>query len=147
MTGTSAAKEVQTRPINTAPSSEATFTMVQGWLQTCLSSHMTCRDCVKSDLAFMPTRLIEITRPNYRLYETAGRPVEPYAALSYCWGTTGQLTSTRSTYQSHLAGIDPQALPGLSFSSLTISSNDTRNPNAGELPTPNSCSNAVLGPR
>ncbi|KAL5315869.1 hypothetical protein ACEPPN_016742 [Leptodophora sp. 'Broadleaf-Isolate-01'] len=109
--GTSAAKEVQTRPINTAPSSEATFTMVQGWLQTCLSSHMTCRDCVKSDLAFMPTRLIEITRPNYRLYETAGRPVEPYAALSYCWGTTGQLTSTRSTYQSHLAGIDPQALP------------------------------------
>ncbi|KAG4443091.1 hypothetical protein IFR05_001417 [Cadophora sp. M221] len=109
--GTSAAQEVRTRPINTTPSSEATLTMVQGWLHECLSNHKTCRDCTRSDLGFMPTRLIEIAGANHRLYETAGRPVESYAALSYCWGTAGQLMTTRGTYQSHMAGIDPQILP------------------------------------
>lgn len=62
----------------------------------------------------LPSRVIEvstgITPHTVKLRDTRGKR-GIYAALSYCWGTQSQKTTTKSTVQEHLAGIPVLELP------------------------------------
>jgi hypothetical protein len=79
-------------------------------LQTCLAEHQLCR---KSNLNFMPTRIIEILRMNglrtLRLCEA--RTAEPYTALSYCWGGDQQVATRTNTISQYLMRIYAADLP------------------------------------
>lgn len=72
--------------------SAASLAVARSWYQRCLN-HATCRNWRK-DTRVLPTRLIQIRRPDSqtsdlsaRIYETKGLPNStPYATLSHCWG-------------------------------------------------------------
>lgn len=63
----------------------------------------------------MPTRLLEISRTSrglhLQLHETEAGTVEPYAALSYCWGGPQPVLTNVANLEEHLAGIDVDELP------------------------------------
>ena len=63
----------------------------------------------------MPTRVIEIVRQSngclHRLWETQPGQVEPYAALSYCWGGDQTFKTTRQTLSQYRYGIPSSNLP------------------------------------
>lgn len=64
----------------------------------------------------MPSRVLEILNPHsdnrrVRLIECKLEESIPYAALSYCWGDKGNITTTTNNIHDHLAGFDVQDLP------------------------------------
>ncbi|KAK0705829.1 heterokaryon incompatibility protein-domain-containing protein, partial [Apiosordaria backusii] len=72
----------------------------------CLESHVECRVNSSNQL---PTRVIQVgseTRPP-RLVETLTGTIESsqYIALSYCWGLSQTLTTTKATYSDRLKAI------------------------------------------
>ncbi|TRX91218.1 hypothetical protein FHL15_007823 [Xylaria flabelliformis] len=68
------------------------------WLQDCQLKHPRCAAQRSSTL---PTRVLDIgeslTTASIRLLETGPSQNAEYVALSYCWGKTGNITTTRST--------------------------------------------------
>ncbi|KAG4442691.1 hypothetical protein IFR05_001798 [Cadophora sp. M221] len=110
---TTASEELSSRPFNTTPSSEGSMVLMKGWLRNCLSNHPTCKNPGSN---FLPTRLISIPQPHenqetVHLWNTKNQKVVPYAALSYCWGQQGQVTTSGRNLQSHLDGIAVKSLP------------------------------------
>lgn len=93
-------------PINMQPSAVETLTKFKVWLEDCLRDH---RDCQKPDPGFTPTRLLQIG-PQCRLREM-GTQIEPYAALSYCWGGDQVFKTTKQTLPQYLKEIDSTKLP------------------------------------
>lgn len=90
------------------------FRTAQGWLQDCQSSpyHSSCQAAIPRDAPDLPTRIIcvgdETSEPF--LFETQGTRA-PYCVLSYCWGTTPALKTTKSTIQNHRVSIPIHTLP------------------------------------
>ncbi|KAF1977686.1 HET-domain-containing protein, partial [Bimuria novae-zelandiae CBS 107.79] len=78
----------------------------KSWLEDCLQSHA---DCPKPDPTFTPTRLVQIS-PECRLCEM-GTQIEPYAALSYCWGGDQVFKTTSQMLPQYKQAIDPTRLP------------------------------------
>jgi hypothetical protein len=79
----------------------------------CLTSH---DYCPKPSKSFMPTRLLRLqTKENDSLMMTLVDPskdkVQPYAALSYCWGGNQELTLTQTTQAQLKDGVDANVLP------------------------------------
>ncbi|KAF2808877.1 HET-domain-containing protein [Mytilinidion resinicola] len=64
---------------------------VRTWIETCKADHPACGSSRKAPTT-LPTRVIDVGQANeidsIRLIETDGKQGE-YAALSYCWGTSG----------------------------------------------------------
>ncbi len=104
------AREITSQPIQLHPSSDHTVELARGWLQKCSEDHPECTRVSRSEHTFLPTRLLEIwdlesNMEFIRLRNTQGMALQPYVALSYCWGSFGQTTTVRQNLDSHLAGI------------------------------------------
>ncbi|KAK5989228.1 hypothetical protein PT974_10732 [Cladobotryum mycophilum] len=98
------------RLIQNDPDHAKSLNRVFEWLDTCLKTHTACRF---ADVA-LPTRVLDLQSPCVDnmvvVKDTAGRRGE-YAALSYCWGKTGNLKSTTATIEEHRRGIKVTSLP------------------------------------
>jgi hypothetical protein len=115
-----AAKFVSTRPIVAEAACKENSQLARKWFKQCQESH---DSCFLPSIDFMPKRLIEIARGN-RLENVGGRwslrlhhpnkckePIEPYVALSYCWGQDQHFKLTRGTINSMSNEIIWQDLP------------------------------------
>lgn len=99
--------------------------LMKGWLQNCLINHPTCQHPSSN---FLPTRLISIPQPHGNqetvyLRNTKDQKAVPYAALSYCWGQQGQVTTSGVNLQSHLDGIVVKSLPQTIQDAIEIARN------------------------
>lgn len=115
--------KVQAEPINLTPSSSESFQLARGWFRNCLDTHPMCP---KPTGEFMPKRVIEVLRfdvlsqnHSLRLCERLFENAEPYAALSYCWGTEGQIVTKLENIAQHLERIDTQ-LPATVTDALRV---------------------------
>lgn len=94
------------------PSSDNTFKLVASWLRECSQHH---DDCGKQTGEFAPTRVLRIEKINgdigLRLCKTDPGCVEPFAALSYCWGRDNHFTTTSDTIEHNMNGIKFESLP------------------------------------
>jgi hypothetical protein len=111
LSGDLAANSFGWEPINMQPGSETTLGLSRSWLTTCLATHAAC---ARPSNTWMPTRVLEILRFSgrlqLRLQDTAGKAVEPYAALTYCWGGEQQVITTKYTIRQHRIVINLNTL-------------------------------------
>jgi len=113
-----AAKYVSTRPIVAEAACKENFQLARKWFKQCWESHDIC---LQSSIDFMPKRLIEIARDTtlesvggrwwLRLHHSSKEQIEPYVALSYCWGRDQPFKLTRGTIDSMSNEIMWQDLP------------------------------------
>jgi hypothetical protein len=88
------------------------FSQIREWLQDCENNHP---DCPRS--SFPPRRLIDVGIPTppsgarlVRLIQDRDEPVK-YIALSHCWGTEQNFTTTKATFDARMTEIAWNSLP------------------------------------
>jgi hypothetical protein len=109
------------------------FTMLDNWLQECLSTHDSCRRALSGDLIdnihpVLPRRLIEVGSDSIlpRLIETNHNSEKPpptcYVSLSHCWGPPNKrpLRTTKATLHQHLRKLQPQAMPKTFWDAILV---------------------------
>jgi hypothetical protein len=114
--------DITGRQLLSRPDSEEAFAQVKSWLADCDARHPECRrqnffvteggkgGKPRHANRDFPTRLLCIEDDRLRLVD--GPDVsEDYVALSYCWGTSGQLTTTTHNTAAHRRGIPLDDLP------------------------------------
>ncbi|KAH6706633.1 heterokaryon incompatibility protein-domain-containing protein [Leptodontidium sp. MPI-SDFR-AT-0119] len=109
------------RDLPPSTSSSTSLNLAKSWIHECVSNHA---DCSFSKTA-LPTRVIDIgSKGNMdpRLLVSNGEFAE-YAALSYCWGGSSVLTTTRATFTDRLAGINFGHLPKTIQDAVVITQN------------------------
>jgi hypothetical protein len=90
--------------------STASMNLVLQWLHHCLNHHKECRD--ESD-APLPTRVLDVgfsPFDNITLVDSEGRKGR-YLCLSYCWGKSNFIKTTKSNLQDHKRAITWDNLP------------------------------------
>ncbi|CAE7208472.1 hypothetical protein P3342_011048 [Pyrenophora teres f. teres] len=82
--------------------------LAKSWLDNCLESHSRCPPIVNK----LPKRLLMLgdADDDIHLYETAGERAS-YVALSYCWGTAGNIKTTQENLKQRLKRIHTQEIP------------------------------------
>jgi hypothetical protein len=75
---------------------------------SCRTEHEKCHD---PKCTYLPKRVVDISKPRYRVLEPAAYKKGVYAALSYAWGGRGFLMTTSQNYQERKQGFDRDALP------------------------------------
>jgi hypothetical protein len=82
------------------------------WLWECREKHP---QCTAQRLGTLPTRVLDvgdrITTASIRLLETESGQSAKYVALSYCWGKTGNITTTKNTLEERKEDIAWSILP------------------------------------
>ncbi|KAF2833570.1 HET-domain-containing protein [Ophiobolus disseminans] len=100
-------------PVNSG--SDDTFNFIRRCIQGCLANpkHKACRLPCKSSIS-APKRLLDVGRATspIRLIDTQGKTFQ-YAALSHCWGSAPQLTTTKQNWAKMAVNISFHALPPL----------------------------------
>lgn len=90
--------------------------LCQGWITTCEEQHPNCMMTLSSSQR-LPTRVLDLGNVDslvgVRLYEPPVGSTASYIALSYCWGSVGNLTTTSSTIAQRKAEIPWALLPEL----------------------------------
>lgn len=79
----------------------------------------TCRDshagCTARSMPNLPRRVLDVGELAYggivKLRETNTGELGDYATLSYCWGVSQKLVTTKETVQAHMIGLDDSSLP------------------------------------
>ncbi|KAK7189182.1 HET-domain-containing protein [Paraphaeosphaeria sporulosa] len=104
--GSAVAQVLDNHEINLQPNAAPALQEAKRWLEACLHNH---QECSRPDSTFTPTRLVQIS-PECRLCEM-GTQVEPYAALSYCWGGDQVFKTTMQMRPRYLDTIDSTQLP------------------------------------
>jgi hypothetical protein len=110
-------------PIST--DSPASLELVKSWARICANDHPQCN---RTPPATVPTRLLQVPHSSdgglVRLVETADLAlavVRKYAALSYCWGGSSNVTLTASSYERlTTVGIPKSQLPATIQDALTF---------------------------
>lgn len=92
---------IHTRPINCQPGSSENLKQARRWLEDCLHSHPKC----KTEQNFMPSRILHIDKIETSgefevLIEQTHDLVQPFVALSYCWGGDQPYKTTKSRMES-----------------------------------------------
>src|SRR6266536_3960900 len=91
------------------------------WLENCTQNHRLCSGATPS---FIPTRLLDIGPKGssiIRLCSTHSKnQFQPYATLSYCWGSTNHLKLTSLTSEAFTQGIEVQKMPQTSRDAVSI---------------------------
>jgi hypothetical protein len=128
--------------------------MIKHWISDCLANHPNCRMQISGNKltdeqkpVLLPTRLIDVSSDAPRLRITHGQRGR-YAALSYCWGGTGEpdtlltkaklqlfqncipLSSLRKTIKDAIFVARGLGIPYLWVDSLCIIQDDTEDWNA-----------------
>ncbi|KAF9892785.1 hypothetical protein FE257_000374 [Aspergillus nanangensis] len=98
-----------------APDNPGTFHAVRQCIATCLETHPGCPKPTSS--GFLPTRLLDVgladgsTAPRVRPGEECRQFGGQYLTLSYCWGSTLPLRTTRGNLHQMTEGIAWDGLP------------------------------------
>ncbi|KAF8851777.1 HET-domain-containing protein [Acephala macrosclerotiorum] len=97
------------KDINPDPASDESFDLVKSLLVNCNEKHDLC----KRSSPFLPKRVLDVEHsPNViKLVETEPNSMEPYVALSYCWGPNPNFTTTLSSLDERKFGIEILSLP------------------------------------
>lgn len=90
------------------PSTAARYARVS--LEACQRSHEGCR---RDDRPELPTRVVYVGSKDrsVRLYHSKPSERDDYVALSYCWGKSQPLTTTRENLQMMINGISWDQVP------------------------------------
>jgi hypothetical protein len=91
--------------------SKGCISVVEEWLQTCLHEHKDCsRLCERASP--LPTRVIDVgdEHSDPRLVTSNGK-IEPWVALSYCWGGDSQFVFNDRTMHDLQRGIPLNGFP------------------------------------
>ncbi|KAK4901762.1 hypothetical protein LTR27_001534 [Elasticomyces elasticus] len=103
--GDAATDMLHIRPVNIKPGALASLNTARGWLRQCLEIH---QNCPQPSRTFMPRRMVEATsdgqRSSFRVKDTYPDHVEPYAALSYCWGGDQTFKTTKAKLEHYRNG-------------------------------------------
>lgn len=105
------------RSVSTDSSSPSSLALAASWLSRCLMEHTECQTQPGiKESEYLPSRILDLgfSEKSVSLIETRDRMKAPYAALSYCWGTTlksGVITTTTSTLENRKQGIAITSLP------------------------------------
>jgi hypothetical protein len=106
---------IQNRPINCFPGSPENLGLARQWLQECQTSHGKCRNISQT---YMPMRILRISKGcdlcgfHVALETTTkNKSIEPFAALSYCWGGDQPYKTTRARMQTGDAPLQWRKLP------------------------------------
>ncbi|RGP62657.1 het-domain-containing protein [Fusarium sporotrichioides] len=86
------------------------------WLRRCRESHIDCRRLHDSTDPILPTRVLDVTGgtlddPKVKLIETSRMKRGTYCALSYCWGKSRCVTTTKANLVNHKHDIPVATLP------------------------------------
>ena len=84
-----------------------TWSIVQSWVDDCLTNHTECLNNVNSNL---PARLLNVAGNCVYLEETRGLSGK-YCALSYCWGDNEPFVTTLQNLDQNKKAINIQQLP------------------------------------
>lgn len=93
--------------ISADPSSVALLNEIKDWIKHCEHEHPICNDAGQAG-NFTPSRLLKLDDgvslciPHESVH---------FAALSYCWGTSKQPTTTKANLQARLGHVDVAELP------------------------------------
>jgi hypothetical protein len=91
------------------------------WIEQCRENHPECEAECSDEL---PTRVLDLGDchgpVNLRLHERTLGEGAKYVALSYCWGKTGNLTTTKATISDRKCGISWDLLPNSFRDAVTI---------------------------
>lgn len=84
----------------------------KSWLETCKAAHNRCR---ARSASYVPTRILDlrqaILQPDLVLFETHSQPIGCYACLSYCWGPSQPLKTTKANLEDMTNRISWSSLP------------------------------------
>lgn len=81
-------------------SSFESISVLKGWIDECISSHTACLMPAQP----LPTRVLDVSGDVVTLYICDGE-IEPFAALSHCWGLAPVIQSHRSSLRDRQLGI------------------------------------------
>ncbi|KAJ4986048.1 heterokaryon incompatibility protein [Stagonosporopsis vannaccii] len=86
--------------------------LARSWIESCGSLHKskTCRNVPRQ----LPTRVLDVSAFESGLIPLRTIPtgmVDPYSALSYCWGKSKPLMTTKATLDSHRKGLQLHDMP------------------------------------
>ncbi|KAH5741123.1 hypothetical protein HBI18_042470 [Parastagonospora nodorum] len=87
---------------------EASIEFMKEHFHSCITEH---ENCLGSQDAVLPRRLLDISGPRYRLVEQPTGTRGRFAALSYSWGDKGFKMTTSHKYEELQAGMDHNMLP------------------------------------
>ncbi|KAF4781816.1 hypothetical protein HER10_EVM0003646 [Colletotrichum scovillei] len=90
--------------------SESGIAQIRRRLQVCLESHPSCRQGTGT----RPLRFIELSlgdEKTVRIRQAHSTRVDPYVALSYCWGLDQTIKTTTVNLARHQRGIEVRNLP------------------------------------
>ncbi|CZR66357.1 uncharacterized protein PAC_16258 [Phialocephala subalpina] len=95
--------------IEPCPASDKSFAFVEDLLNNCNENHVLC----KRASPFLPKRVLDVDHsPSViKLVETKPNSTDPYVALSYCWGPNPNFTTTLSSLDERMSGIELSSLP------------------------------------
>lgn len=87
------------------------FKTARAWLENCQAHHSACSEG-KDGSPMLPSRVIDVgnetTEP--RLYVSNGERA-PYLALSYCWGHSNNLETTKESFRDRMEAISLASFP------------------------------------
>ncbi|KAK8013386.1 hypothetical protein PG991_008979 [Apiospora marii] len=106
-------------PINLAPESPASMTLIRQWIRKCEVEH---KCGIADPPSSMPTMLLDVSdRDRVKLIEVPLTMREPYITLSYCWGAACQTVMLNDQSKAALiAGISPQEFDQTIRDSITV---------------------------
>ena len=82
------------------------------WINHCKEAHPKCR---RDSNPCLPTRILDLLPQGDRVYlvetKEEKRPKRPYACLSYCWGSSQSVKTTRENLDKNKQGIEISLLP------------------------------------
>ncbi|KAI1389512.1 HET-domain-containing protein [Hypoxylon trugodes] len=85
------------------------FGLAKRLLDTCRREHLKCASC---QMDYVPSRVLHLDHEGVRLVlRSEVKEGCDYVALSYCWGNSQSLITTKYTLESHRTGIPLEALP------------------------------------
>ncbi|KAI0454820.1 heterokaryon incompatibility protein-domain-containing protein [Xylaria acuta] len=117
---------IQNRPINRFPGSAENLRLARQWLQKCQTSHKKCRE---DSQTYMPLRILRISGGcsscDFHITletRTKNEFVEPFAALSYCWGGDQPYKTTKARVHSGEVSLEWCKLPGSLQDAIKVTS-------------------------
>ncbi|KAI0858242.1 heterokaryon incompatibility protein-domain-containing protein [Xylaria cubensis] len=106
---------IHNRPINRFPGSVENLGLARQWLKKCQESHVKCKEVAQM---YMPLRVLRISSGcnscDFSITvetKTKGEAIEPYAALSYCWGGDQPYKTTKARMESGNRSLEWCKLP------------------------------------
>ncbi|KAI1421570.1 heterokaryon incompatibility protein-domain-containing protein [Xylaria sp. FL1777] len=106
---------IHNRPISRFPGSADNLGLARQWLQKCQTSHAKCKN-VSSN--YMPLRVLRISNGcgscEFRVVletTTKNKSIQPFAALSYCWGGDQPYKTTKARMLSGNLSLEWRKIP------------------------------------